>query len=148
MKDFLVQAVSDVEVSHRCVEMIVMDLCPLTIIERKGFQMLTSFLNPGFRFPSRKTLRKRIMAAHIIAKSVTREEIRRVKCSIHGTTDAWSSSSMKGFMSLTLKYVDEKFVMKTLPADVSRIKGRHTGENISSEMNFLIENSGARLQIK
>lgn len=144
MKDFLVQAVSDVEVSHRCVEMIVMDLCPLTIIERKGFQMLTSFLNPGFRFPSRKTLRKRIMAAHIIAKSVTREEIRRVKCSIHGTTDAWSSSSMKGFMSLTLKYVDEKFVMKTLPADVSRIKGRHTGENISSEMNFLIENSGAR----
>ncbi|GAB5362261.1 hypothetical protein AAMO2058_000782600 [Amorphochlora amoebiformis] len=143
--DGYLSGINNKEVSALCVEMIALDLCPVTILERKGLKQLLQYLSPTMNVPSRLTMRKRIIAAHAIAKSVVKEELKSVDCLVHGTTDAWSSSAMMGYMSLTLHYVDQKFRIRRLPADVVRITGRHTAINMSHELNFLIEDSVRKL---
>jgi len=144
MKGYLVKGVSSVEAGHLCVEMIAMDLCPVSILDRRGLKQLLNYLNPVVKYPSRYTVRKMLLKARGVAKAIVKESIKNVTCSIHGTTDAWSSSAMKGFMSLTLSYVDENFVVRRLPADVVRVKGRHTAVNMSNELNMLIEDAGLK----
>ncbi|GAB5360077.1 hypothetical protein AAMO2058_000596400 [Amorphochlora amoebiformis] len=145
MDGYLSGRINNKEVSALCVEMIALDLCPVTMLERKGLKQLLQYLSPTMNVPTRKTMRKRIIAAYAIAKSVVKEELKRVDCLVHGTADAWSSSATMGYMSLTLHYVDQKFRIRRLPADVVRITGRHTAINMSHELNFLIEDSVRKL---
>ena len=144
MKGHLVKGVSSVEAGHLCVEMVAMDLCPVSTLDRRGLKQLLNHLNPAVKHPSRCLMRKMLLKARDVAKATVKETIENVGCSVHGTTDAWSSSSMKGFMSLTLSCVDENFVVRRLPADVVRVKGRHTAMNMSNELNMLMEDAGLK----
>jgi hypothetical protein len=50
------------------------------------------------------------------------------------TTDLWSDRSMRGFMAVTLHYLDAEFEMNDWTLEVIRFEGKHTGSAIASAL--------------
>ena len=126
----------------RLSEMTMMDLCPVTIANRAGFKRLVEHLNRRAHCPHKNVVRRTMLKMCAVAKRTVRKETKAMSVELHGTTDGWSSSGMVGHLSLTLSGLDEDFNVRTFPADVVRIEGRHTGENLSKELDSLLDDMG------
>ncbi|KAL7290603.1 hypothetical protein TKK_0015365 [Trichogramma kaykai] len=94
------------------------DQQPYSIVEDSGFKHLLKTLEPRYQLPSHLT------------------EIR----TLIFTIDSWTSRATVGYLSLTLHYLSENFVLQNLSFGIQLISGAHTGDNIHEHLiNILTE---------
>ena len=124
--------------------MCAMDLCPVSIVDRKGFQALIKHLSPHSDVASRTTMRKEMMRAAGLATDTTRQEMKKSDTCCHITTDGWSDSQNRSFCSFTMRCVSKECKLVEVPGFVRGMKGRHTGANLASWLHSVME----ELQIK
>lgn len=128
--------------TRQMVLMCAQDLCPVSIVERKGFKGLMKYLSPRLEVASRTTLRTHILKAAEVAKGIIREEIGKADVACHITTDGWSDKQNRSFCSLTIRYVSNDFRIVEIPGFVRGIKGRHTIPTLSRWLNNTIDQLG------
>ncbi|KAI5313974.1 hypothetical protein L3X38_043150 [Prunus dulcis] len=87
-----------------CVEMVVMDEMPFSVVEGKGFRRFCNSLNPNFQVPSRRTLVRRFMAMYDAMKQKLKEELAPHRVCL--TTDTWTSVQNINYMVITAHFID------------------------------------------
>ena len=114
----------------RMVQCIVKDSFPVSLTENVGFKNLVKCLAPDCKVPSRCSITKAMCQLEEIGYKIVAEELKAVR-TCHVTTDAWSDVRARGFGSLTVSHTTDKWEIRTVPAKVGRMKGRHTAENLA-----------------
>lgn len=122
----------------RLVQCIVKDMFPVSFVSKSGLVELIQYLAPDCIVASRYTIVKTIHELEGIGYDIVAAELKKIN-NCHITTDAWSDRRARGFGSLTVSYIDDKWKLKTIPAKVARIKGRHTAEKLASWLTSELE---------
>ncbi|XP_036345283.1 zinc finger BED domain-containing protein 1-like [Rhagoletis pomonella] len=110
-------------VNRELVNMICVDLQPLSIVEDEGFRNYTYQLNPNYSLPSRKMLAEKLLPQQYdVSKAALIEMLQQVDF-VAGTTDLWTSdnnaSNMKKAVIEILQKRHHSCVAHTLNLTVS-----------------------------
>ncbi|KAI5312656.1 hypothetical protein L3X38_041829 [Prunus dulcis] len=84
---------------NACVDMVVMDEMPFSMVEVKGFRQFCNSLNPHFQVPSRRTLVRHFMVMYDAMKQKLKEELAPRRVCL--TTDTWTSVQNINYMVIT-----------------------------------------------
>ncbi|XP_060760348.1 zinc finger BED domain-containing protein 4-like [Neoarius graeffei] len=128
-------------------EMIVKDLQPLSVVEQEGFKSLIKTLDPRCRIPSRK-----IFTGEKIPSMY--EECRsKIKCldaadSAVLTTDMWTSRATEAYLTVTCHIIDENWQMQAYVLETSSFSGKHSADNICSELKRITDEWGITTRIQ
>ena len=119
--------------------MVVCDLQPASVVEKKGFQHLIQLMDPRYTIVSRQTLQYTIIpkkAKECFDSIVSKlENIRSVSV----TLDIWSSRRMHSYLCVTAHIINNEWDMQMYLLDCSRIVGRHTASRIVSDLQEILE---------
>ena len=109
------------------VDLILLDLQPLSVVEDTGFRALINYLDPKYNIPSRKTVKKLIKNAYNERKCRIQEELAAAS-DISITTDTWSSVNKDHFLSTTCHFTNKNFELKTCILPTEQLNGSHTSD--------------------
>ncbi|XP_076283019.1 zinc finger BED domain-containing protein 4-like [Lasioglossum baleicum] len=117
-------------------EMMIRDCQPFCIVEDVGFKNLIRMLEPRYKLPSRTTFSESIVpaiykdekkrVATILEKDITTTE------TFAFTTDGWTSKSNESYLSVTVHYMNNNFVIQNFTLKIHNVTESHTGEHINS----------------
>ena len=124
--------------------LVVTDLCPLSIVDGKGFRAHQSHMSGG----TVESVSRTAVSRHIMAKATRAREMLKKRTqdlnlrSVHCTTDGWADRQQNGYFSFTLQGTSDDFVLHNLPGDVTLVTGRHTGEHLHKFLKKKLEEFG------
>uniref|UniRef100_A0A915DP06 BED-type domain-containing protein n=2 Tax=Ditylenchus dipsaci TaxID=166011 RepID=A0A915DP06_9BILA len=124
------QGSSTLKIDRLIMEMICVDLMPMSTVEKSGFRRLLNFTVPKYNIKSRwffteSELPKLFNDCFLRIKS----DLQKAS-SISFTTDAWASKDQShSLLALSCHYIDENYQPRFAILGASPIAGRHTGDN-------------------
>lgn len=127
------------KVTQSIIYMICKDLEPLSIVEREGFRKLMKTVAPHYTLPSRKTIRSAIIEKYQYISNIFKAQLKDVP-SYTLTTDIWTDSQMRSFISLTIHYYNMQspdFNISRGTLGVFELRERHTSEYIAEQFKKL-----------
>ena len=104
---------------------------PFNMAEHEFFQDWVKSLRPHYPLKSRVTVRKEVMDLCMLEKENMYEYFKTINCRFSATMDMWTSNQNKGYMCITLHWVDDDWKIQKRIANFLHVKGRHTGEKLS-----------------
>ena len=122
--------------------MVVTDLCPAAVANRRGFREYGQYLRLGIPAPSRQMVRNVILKKYDFAKKILKEELGKIEGGVHVTTDGWSDTQQRGYFSFTMRRLDENFNMISYPGGVKMVTGRHTAKHLAEFMRTITQEHG------
>lgn len=132
---FLDTDIKKITTDKLLVDLIVLDLQPLSIVEDTGFRALINYLDPKYNIPSRKTVKKLIENAYNEKKCRIQEELAEAS-DVSVTTDTWSSMNKDHFLSTTCHFTTKNFELKTYVLQTDQLKGSHTSDVLSDALRY------------
>ena len=87
------------------VNVISLDIRPLTFVEGEGMCCLLNYLEPGYRLPSRKHLVNTLQTSYERAIVLLKEKLKQDAVALALTTDMWTSNTMDAYMSITSHFI-------------------------------------------
>lgn len=113
----------------KLVDWIVNHAQPFTVVEQDDFVEFSLALRPEYQLPSRNTVRAKILERWADEKKRVRmklsQDVFGTRCGV--TTDMWTSAAKRGYMVITLHYIDEEWVMKSVIVAFKRVLYPHSG---------------------
>lgn len=126
----------DQEVSLRKLYIaIIMHEYPFNIVEHEYFVEFIKSLRPNFPIKSRITVRKDIMDLYLQEKDKMYAYFKTLQCRLSATMDMWTSNQNKGYMCVTVHWVDDDWRIQKRIINFFHVPGRHTGENMSHTLS-------------
>ena len=110
---------------------VIMHEYPFNIVEHDYFVDFINSLHPSFTFKSRVTGRKDIMDIYETKKNKLYAYLKTVKCRFSATMDMWTSCQNKGYMCVTLHWIDDEWRIQKRIVGFFHVEGRHTGHKLS-----------------
>lgn len=110
---------------------IIMHEYPFNMVGHEYFRDFITSLRPNFPLKSRVTVRKEILSIYMQERDKLYEYLKTVKCRISATMDMWTSNQNKGYMCITLHWVDDDWCIQKRIVTFSHVEGRHTGVRLS-----------------
>ncbi|KAK2644856.1 hypothetical protein Ddye_020051 [Dipteronia dyeriana] len=102
-------------VRRKLAEMIILHEYPLRMVEHDGFREYSIAVQPLFKLISRNTIKRHILQIYDMEKEKTISVLEANRSRISITTDMWTSSNQKkGFMMVTMHFIDDSWVMPSL----------------------------------
>jgi hypothetical protein len=80
---------------------------------------------------SRVTIRKEIMELYLHEKDVLCKYFKTLNCRMSATMDMWTSNQNKGYMCVTVHWVDDDWEIQKRIINFLHVPSRHSGENMS-----------------
>ena len=131
----------DQEVSLRKLNLaITMHEYPFNIVEHEYLVDFIESLRPSFPIKSRVTVRKEIMDRYLEEKETLYAHLKTIKCHFSATMDMWTSCQNKGYMCVTIHWVDDEWRMQKRIISFFNVKGRHTGAKLSETFTEVMVN--------
>lgn len=115
--------------------MIVKDLRPISFVEGKGFKDLMAFCEPGYNMPGRTFFTAKLETMQAKLKDSLKGALASTKF-VAVTSDIWTSCTNDSYLSVTVHYIDDHWVLCNRVLAVMPIEDRHTGDNI---MKWLLD---------
>ena len=84
---------------------------PLSIVDHAGFRDFASSLQPLFKMVSRNTIKDDIMKIYEFEKGKMSSYLEKLETRMAITTDMWTSNKKKGYMAITVHYIDESWLL-------------------------------------
>ena len=84
---------------------------PLSIIDHVGFREFATSLQPLFKMVSRNTIKGDIMKIYEVEKDKMISYLEKLQSRVAITTDMWTSNQKKGYMAITVHYIDESWLL-------------------------------------
>ena len=125
------------------VKCIVKDGLPFGTFRRSGMKELLEKLRPGYRGPTRQTVRKRLDTMYRERKSSLKEKFQTIPF-VSLTTDLWMSPQRHHFLAITAHYHDENYRMFSNVISFRSFRGRH----LSPQLKKFIINEIRKLNIE
>jgi hypothetical protein len=119
---------------------IIMHEYPFNIAEHEYFVDFIKSLRPNFPIKSRVTVRKEILGIYLEEKNKLYECLKFVKSRICATMDMWTSNQNKGYMCVTLHWIDDNWRIQKRIANFIHVEGRHTGVKLSETFTTCLLN--------
>lgn len=104
---------------------------PFNMVEHEYFQEWVKSLRPHYPLKCRVTVRKEIYAYYLAEKEKLYAYFKTINSRFSATMDMWTSNQNKGYMCLTLHWVDDDWKMQKRIINFFHVEGRHTGERLS-----------------
>ncbi|KAK6196084.1 hypothetical protein SNE40_001379 [Patella caerulea] len=125
--------------NSKLLEMIAIDLQPLSVVEDVGFRRYSATLEPRYKIPSKQEIsRQMIPALYDKLKSQIKDELVDVTF-IGVTTDIWSTrAGPNSLMSITAHWVDKDFSRKHATLNATSVEGINTEEAISEHISRML----------
>jgi galactitol-specific phosphotransferase system IIB component len=106
---------------------------PFSVIEQEDFVEFVGALRENYKLPTRNTIRNRIIKKWSDEKARVRKllknEISGFRCGV--TTDMWTSAAKKGYMVITMHYINQDWLVKSVVIAFIRVLYPHTGERLA-----------------
>ncbi|CAD6219456.1 unnamed protein product [Miscanthus lutarioriparius] len=100
----------DQEVSLRKLNLaITMHEYPFNIVEHEYLVDFIKSLQPSFPIKSYVTIRKEIMDRYLEEKETLYAHLKTIKCRFSATMDMWTSCQNKGYMCVTIHWIDDNW---------------------------------------
>ena len=116
----------------KLVDWIVNHAQPFTVVDQDDFVEFILALRPEYPLPARNTVRAKILERWAGEKKKVRmklaQELFGTRCGV--TTDMWTSAAKRGYMVITLHYIDEEWVMKSVIIAFKRVLYPHSGDRL------------------
>lgn len=109
--------------------MLMTDMCPLSMVEGKGFKEMIANFSPRYKLPSRSYFTEKMeeWCAEIKDNLIKTLE----KCdSVALSTDIWTSVAVEAFMGVTCHCVGDNWEMQSI-LTILPLDKRHTAANIA-----------------
>ena len=84
---------------------------PLLIVDHVGFRDFAPSLQPLLKMVSRNTIKSDIMKIYEVEKDKMISYLEKLQSRITITTDMWTSNQKKGYMAITVHYIDEFWLL-------------------------------------
>jgi hypothetical protein len=104
---------------------------PFNIVEHEYLVDFIKSLRPSFPIKSRVTVRKEIMDKYLEEKETLYAYLKTMKCRFSATMDMWTLCQNKGYMCVTIHWIDDSWRMQKRIIGFFNVKGRHTGAKLS-----------------
>jgi hypothetical protein len=104
---------------------------PFNIVEHEYLVDFIKSLRPSFPLKSRVTIRKEIMETFLEEKETLYKYLKTMQCRFSATMDMWTSCQNKGYMCVTIHWIDDDWHMQKRIIGFFNVKGRHTGAKLS-----------------
>lgn len=107
------------------------DIQPYSVTENEGFKHLLHVLDPRYQIPNRKLFSKKQIPAlyekvrREIAESLSKAE--RVAL----TMDGWTSCATASYVTATVHYIDDEWVLQNHVLQTRVLNEAHTGNNLA-----------------
>ena len=110
---------------------------PFKVVEHPDFIKFCSALRDDYSVPTRNTIKNRIVDRWQKEKSRVRAKLtvhlgNGSRCGL--TTDMWTSSAKRGYMVVTVHYIDGEWEMKSVIVGFVRVMYPHTGERLGNHL--------------
>jgi hypothetical protein len=129
----------DEEVSLKKLNLaITMHEYPFNIVEHEYLVDFIKSLHPSFPMRSRVTVRKEILDKYLEEKETLYAHLKTLKCRFSATMDMWTSCQNKGYMCVTIHWIDDSWSMQQRIISFFNVKGRHTGAKLSETFTELM----------
>jgi hypothetical protein len=133
-KDIVETYKYDPEVSlKKFYEAMVMHEYPFMMVEHELFVDFIKSLRPNFSFKSGITTSKEILDMHLAQKKKLFDQLKTVSSRFSATMDMWTSNQNKGYMCITVHWIDDNWQMQKRIICLPFVKGQHKGIVLASE---------------
>lgn len=128
------------EVERMLVRWMVLTFQPTSTVEHATFKDLLHCINSKIRVPSRRDIVADLLATEATAREGILRELEGQFVAL--TQDAWTSSAVQAFLSLTVHYMDAQFKLHSLPLECSPFPGSHTALAIAAKTEEMLSRAG------
>ena len=133
-----------VAITEAICDFVALDMMPLNLVNGRGFAKLMAVLEPRYQMMSRQTITNRIakkVKGEIVAK--IKEEVSTIPTgNVHTTSDLWTSRRRESIIGCRLHYITDGWTCKSVSVGLDFFSGRHTGENVCSSFEKLLDSVG------
>ena len=114
----------------KCAKWVAMNNRPLHIVEDMGFRLLMGEVAPKYNAITRFAVFNRLQALKQAVEEKLLSELAHA-CAVSITTDVWTDSTGSSYASFTVHFVDSKWTLVSYLLACSKLKGKHTGSELS-----------------
>lgn len=133
-------------VTDKLTTMIAQLMLPFSIVEEPAFKDLIHELDPRYCPPDRKYISNTAIPNKFNeVKSRVMGDLKDAQC-VSLTTDAWSSSTMEPFLSLTVHYITPTWNLQSFCLRTIYLPQSHTGENIAAMLRNVLREYNIQLE--
>lgn len=110
------------------------DMVPVNTVTKEGFKSMNRSLDKWYVIPS-QTYFSQVAIPELDEKhkALVETELSHVEC-YAATTDLWSSRTKEPYISLTIRFINEDFKLKSRSLQTAFFPQDHTSENIATGM--------------
>ena len=121
-----------VSITNHIAEVIARDLRPINSVDGQGFVRLLNYLEPGYQVLSRPHVTK---MCRQIFDSYKKELIAKLDSpNVSLTTDIWTSRVQQAYLTVTVHFITEQWVMESKVLLTREMPEHHTGINIAERL--------------
>ncbi|XP_005101836.1 zinc finger BED domain-containing protein 4-like [Aplysia californica] len=135
------------QLDEHILDLILLDMQPLSVVEQKGFRKLINALDPKYEIISRKRLTSQLLPSRY------QEEKDKLICELKAvndvavTSDCWTSRSNEAYTTITAHYITSQWELKSSVL-LTRSEGkRHTVENLAAELRDAFQEVGIERKV-
>ena len=96
---------------EKLARVIILHEYPLSIVDHVGFRDFATSLQPLFKMVSYNTIKGKITKIYEVKKGKIISYLEKLESRIAITTDMWTSNQKKGYMAITVHYIDEFWLL-------------------------------------
>ena len=127
------------QVDKALLDMIVIDLLPVSIVQDRGFQHFLQVVDHKYVPPSRRTImRERLPMIYESKRRELIDKLADVKW-LSFTTDLWTSNTTMGYITVTCHYVSKDWVMESAVLTTSHAPESHTIAYLATELKKITD---------
>ena len=130
------------ELDARVLDLVTVDMQPLSVVENKAFRRLLNTLDPRYEIVSRKRLTSQMLPQKYQeerARLVTMlEEISHLSI----TTGCWTSRAVDSYMTVTVHLVTKDWKLHSRILSTMLLEGSHTADKLSSALREVFASWG------
>ena len=121
--------------------MIIIDVCPIAIVEKDGFKNLLGVMEPGYKIPCHKYFTRLLQEKWEKGKILLKEKLSQNVQAFALTTDIWTSLSNEAYLSLTVHFISPEWDLNCCVLATSSFPGQHTDINIAEKIKDIVKPS-------
>ncbi|CAJ0753236.1 18507_t:CDS:1, partial [Entrophospora sp. SA101] len=100
------------------IKWIICDLQSINVVENEEWRTMISTFDSRYRFHNGQTIHDTIISRYEEQKNKVKISIQQIIGKVSLTSDMWTASNNKAFLSLTIHYVDDNWKLNSFLLDI------------------------------
>lgn len=109
---------------------------PYSVVENEDFMEFCEILEESYCLPTRNTVKNRILKQHLDQRKKVKVFVYKAsagrRCGL--TSDMWTSAAKRGYMVVTLHFIDDNWEMKDIILGFVRVMYPHTADRLADAL--------------